>query len=510
MSEARRLKALEDEMIINNFGLNRPSTDPATAQFLALISRIKSDFDSWANQYYHLRAGGPADIASSPLYDLATMLHKGEWSRIVTGANSQLNEIGKLQDSRERQKGFDRVFAKVVLGTYLVPNMDYEQNLKKIHEEKYVEVMLGRKVPKSVVDSAIFGLNNDWMEWYKDASKLRKATDDFSKKVSEVIKEKLKELGIEFEHDVSISANNINYIGTGKVNILKLAEGKPKSEWWEADGNVGTHLKNASSYASILTEALQAFPRPIAVVLQKFIVEHPEIIFFGSRRGAWGTTPKDTDIKEIKNVDPKDKHMFLQLDGSTREESVITASHELTHMLITQILPEMQPVEWAVLSSLINQTDANGKISHDLIGANGGDILIGGELTSLYPNDARALMTAEPSGYTPKVATPYSTKYQNYAGLGAKRGSVVGLNPYGHGELLSTLTESMFNGSNQVFYGQDGVSPGDKVRIGYNADGTVKYFTIPESPIFNTGALPLGLAIALLMNQLAKDKLEVI
>jgi hypothetical protein len=48
------------------------------------------------------------------------------------------------------------------------------------------------------------------------------------------------------------------------------------------------------------------------------------------------------------------------------------------------------------------------------------------------------------------------------------------------------------------------------VRIGYNADGTVKYFTIPESPIFNTGALPLGLAIALLMNQLAKDKLEVI
>jgi len=510
----RSVKALEDEMIINNFGLNTASSDPDVSNFMALIGGLKSNYMSWAEEYYHLKSGQADILTSSPLYELVRMLHPDQrsWSKILGGANSQLNEIGKLQDSNERARGYDRVLAKVALGTYLTTDRNvFERNLEKLHKEKYVEVMLGRKVSKGIVDSAIAQLGIQHTEWFSDTEKLSNATEDFSRKVSKIIKEKLKELGVEFEHDIEISASDINYIGTGAISLQKLAEGRPESEWWTSgSAGIGMHLKTASSYASILTEALQAFPRPIATIIQKFIVEHPEIKFFGSTRGGFGHVPKDQNLDEVKNIDPKDRHLTFQLDGDTKQASVITASHELTHLLVTQILPQLQPVEWAVLSSLINQTDANGKVKHDLIGGNTGSVLLGGELRSAYPVDTRTLVNvSEPSGYTPKISTPYSTKYQSYGGLGVKGGNVVGLMPYGHGELLSTMTESMLNGSNQVFYGQRGVSPGDKVRIGYNADGTVKYFTIPESPIFNTGVLPVSLAIALLMNELAKQQLGV-
>ena len=64
----------------------------------------------------------------------------------------------------------------------------------------------------------------------------------------------------------------------------------------------------------------------------------------------------------------------------------------------------------------------------------------------------------------------------------------------------------MFSGDPTIMYPGNLVSPGDKLRVGFNADGTPKYFTIPDGPIFNAGALPVGIVLSLLMNELAKQK----
>jgi hypothetical protein len=515
----KKLKAVEDELIVNNFGLNRPQSDPATTQALSSVSTRISDFKSWADEYYYQKTGQAVDAFStpSPLFQLVSTFH-GQNQRskeIMQGAVSQLNEIGKLQDSRERQKGYDRVIAKIILGTYLLPQgSSFRVSLENLRNSGTLKTLLGRQIPELIIDSALNDLRKKYKQLSEDSGKEEQATKDLSAKVSKIIKEKLKELGVVFEHDVKISASEINYLGVGEISTGALAAGRPKSEWWKSDnsGRVAPHLSNAQSFASVLTDALQAFPEPVALVIKKFIAEHPEIMFSGGTRGFWYHTPKDRTVDSIQHIDPKNEHMGLTLDGITRERSVNTASHELTHMLVTQILPQLQPVEWAVVSSFVNQYDVNGNIKHDLINGNGGDILIGGEISTASAGDASKLAyEAEAAVYTPKVASPYSTKYQIFGNIpGLRVGGTTGLMPYGHGEFLSTLTESMFNGSNQVFYGQRAVFPGDKVRIGYNADGTIKYFTIPESPIFNTGALPVGIAISLLTNQLAKDQLGVI
>ena len=514
-----KLKAVEDELILNNFGLDRPQSDPATTQGIADVKKRVSDLRAWAEEYYYQKTGQAVDAFStqSPLFRLVSVFHgQNERSEeIMQGAVSQLNEIGKLQDSRERQKGYDRVIAKIVLGSYMLPySSSFKQSLENLKTSPAVETLLGRKIPALVIDSALNDLKKKFIQLSEDSSKEEQAVKDLSYEVSKIIKEKLTALGVRFKHNVEISASEINYLGTGEIDVNALVAGKPKSEWFKRynTGEIAPHLSTAQSMAAVLTEALQAFPEPVALVIKKFIVEHPEIMFAGGKRGFWSHTPKDRNIDKVQYVDPADEYMSLTLDGRTKERSVNTASHELTHLLVTQILPQLQPVEWAVLSSFVNQYDADGNIKHDLINGNGGDILIGGEISTASARDAAKLAyRAEASVYTPKVASPYSTKYQIFGNIpGLRVNGTTGLMPYGHGEFLSTLTESMFNGSNQVFYGQRGVSPGDRVRIGYNADGTVKYFTIPESPIFNAGALPVGIAISLLMNQLAKDKLEVI
>jgi hypothetical protein len=389
----------------------------------------------------------------------------------------------------------------------------YTKRLDELEKSAAVPVMLGRKLPNKMTESLKNKLDNERAKYDRDSKELRNANQNLSNKVSKIIRKKLEELGVVFEHDVEILPSEINYLGTGKIKTGELAAGKPKSEWWEpSTKNIGSHLSDAKSYASILTDALQAFPKPVAMLLKKFIAEHPEIMFGGAERGSWFSTPKDRNIDKVQHIDPKDLHMGLMLHGATREESVNTASHELTHMLTSVILPQLQPIEWATLSSFLNQYDANGNIKHDLVNGNAGDTLIGGEISTTYANDAISLASSsEAAVYTPKMNTPYSSKYQLFASVPAMPVKAIrGLMPYGQGELLSTLGESMFNGSTQVFYGQRIINPGDTLRIGYNADGTPKYFTIPDSPVFNAGALPIGISISLLINQLAKDKLGAI
>ena len=511
----KTLKTIEDELIIKNFGLNTPGLNASKARAVADIGVRISEFKSWAEEYYYQKTGQAlaADNLASPLRQLISLFHSNS-PEIMEGAISQLNEIGKLQDSRERQKEYDRVVAKIVVGSYMTQGFrPYTKRLDELEKSTAVPDMLGRKLPDKMTESLKNKLDNERTKYDRDSRELGAANQVLSNKVSKIIKEKLEELGVVFEHDVEILPSEINYLGTGKIKTGELAAGKPKSEWWEpSTKNIGSHLSDAKSYASILTDALQAFPKPVAMLLKKFIAEHPEIMFGGAERGSWFSTPKDRNIDKVQHIDPKDLHMSLMLHGATREESVNTASHELTHMLTSVILPQLQAVEWATLSSFLNQYDANGNIKHDLVNGNAGDTLIGGEISTTYANDAILLASSsEAAVYTPKMNTPYSSKYQLFASVPSMTTKAIrGLMPYGQGEFLSTLGESMFNGSTQVFYGQRIINPGDTLRIGYNADGTPKYFTIPDSPIFNTGALPIGIAISLLMNQLAKDKLGVI
>ena len=523
----RAAQQLENSAILNNFGANN---SPVRQSIIDTAL-------SYINDKYFLKDPNAPDLVwNSDFGAFAQWAVKKRYPNIskdealtktlalLTAANSHLIEIAKMPDSAQRDAEVKKVIAKMMLGTYFTQtwesffdaahNLNVTNNPNSAAWEAELSEIIGNN-PIPDYNQLARNLFNK-LEIYEDNKKnYKKAITDFSKKVhDEIIKPKLEELGIVFGHSVTIEPREINYVGKGSLghdaNRNPVFVPNPSIR---ATGD----LTDARGYASILTEAIQTLPYPIALLVKNFIASN-DVIFFATDRGNFSYLPKDRSTYSLSgNLSPQDAFMSLGLDGpdeddssgrpipgSGRKRAVSVAAHELTHMMIQALFPELKPAEWAVLARFITQRDANGNLIQNLVNGNLGDTVLSSEITNLTPASLLALLSNEEvSVFAPEISTPYSTQHQK----GSKKvGGVRGLNPFLHGEFFSTLTQAMFSGDPTIMYPGNLVSPGDKLRVGFNADGTPKYFTIPDGPIFNAGALPVGIVLSLLMNELAKQK----
>jgi len=196
----------------------------------------------------------------------------------------------------------------------------------------------------------------------------------------------------------------------------------------------------------------------------------------------------------------------MGLAGMGEKDAVSTTVHEMLHLIVNGILrQEMNSVAWVKSSRETNNKDSNGKITHNFVDGNYGNVGYTMNGDYLSPDDVDLIVRANELGAaSSKYAAPYIGKYGSSA---AVDGIGLGQSPFSHGELLSTLVETLLGGGVGSMF-QTWANP-KRVMSGTNPDGTPKYVTMNTTSVFSEEMMPFGVSMVLLLNQLAKIKLGI-
>jgi hypothetical protein len=335
-----------------------------------------------------------------------------------------------------------------------------------------------------------------------------------AEKISEVTKQVLSENGVEFDHGVTVSSSDINWLGVGDMagystnlttgvttpDLVAVPDGQK--------GSIAPELRNINGVVDVINKALQSYPKPVALLLKKFLVDHKtDMTFASGQRGFTGMLNLKKPY-EIHDVDGLGLEVVktMGLAGREEKDAVSTTVHEMLHLIVNGILrQEMNSVAWVKSSRETNNKDSNGKITHNFVDGNYGNVGYTMNGDYLSPDDVDLIVRANELGAaSSKYAAPYIGKYGSSA---AVDGIGLGQSPFSHGELLSTLVETLLGGGVGSMF-STWANP-KRVMSGTNPDGTPKYVTMNTTSVFSEEMIPFGVSMVLLLNQLAKTKLGI-
>ena len=331
-----------------------------------------------------------------------------------------------------------------------------------------------------------------------------------AKELSDTTKEVLSESGLEFNHGVKLSANDITWTGVhdfqfGSNPVTKKLEFQPTQMPDYIKNKTASELRNVNGIVDVVNEAIQSYPKPVALALKQFLIDNKSSFsFFTGSRGVTALVNPDElykahDIGDLSNVIKK-----LGISGYNKDEAVETTVHELLHLIVNGIFRnQMNSIAWAKQSKETNIEGPNGKISHNFVDSNYGNIGFTMNGDYLDAEDIMSLISANELGAaSPNYAGPYIGKY----GVAAGAQVALGQSPFSHGELLSTLFESLLGGGLSGMFSTY-MNP-KRVLSGTNPDGTPKYISM-DSSVFSEGMMPFGVSMIVLLNELAKQKLGI-
>jgi hypothetical protein len=333
--------------------------------------------------------------------------------------------------------------------------------------------------------------------------------ENLAKEISKTTKEVLSENGIEFDHGVTLSANDVTWSGVHNFEFATNAnnelEFRPTQMPDYEKYNLAQELRDSRGALDILNKAIQSYPKPVALALKQFLIDNKSnFSFFTTSRGVTAVlNPKELekvhDIGDMSGVIQK-----LGISGSDKDGAVETTVHELLHLIVNGIFRnQMNAIAWAKQSKETNNVAPDGKISHNFVDGNYGNVAYPMSGNYLDAEDIMMMIRANELGAaSPNFANPYIGKY----GVASGAQAAVGQNPFSHGELLSTLFESLLGGGLTGMFATT-TNP-KKVLSGTNPDGTPKYVTMDDS-VFSESMLPFGVSMIVLLNELAKLKLGI-
>jgi hypothetical protein len=349
-------------------------------------------------------------------------------------------------------------------------------------------------------------VENDNLKTLKDS---RDSNVRLASALSDASMEVLSNAGLEFNHGVKLSDQDINW--------------HPPSDYVVSDDhtqtshtplprqvvqNIAKELRTKNGQIEIMNEALSRMPKPVALLLKKWMIDNKNSFSTnGGTRGAVApSSPSFTD-PNYKHGDPiQNLRVNLQIDGSTKEEAVACAVHEMWHILANYALPgQLNGVEWARTAALTRSTDGSGKMFGTQVDSNSGVSLVGNSNDMAPKDNLIKLWVNEVSSWAPEFVGPYVGKYGISSG-GLSRGH----NPLASAEMMTSIVETLLGGGR----GGGLMSPTDmnitgrKIRAGFNPDGTPRYITY-NPDLIAEDLLPAGVTFVMLANELAKIKLGV-
>jgi hypothetical protein len=343
---------------------------------------------------------------------------------------------------------------------------------------------------------------------------LRADKSELAKKISNATKQVLSENGLEFNHGVELSANDLNWDGvsdftqnmtydptTGKRRIaLQQVPDSLKAK-------MASELKNRSEVLDIINEALQAYPKPVALAIRNFLIDNKSSFSFASgTRGATALLNLNSPAKahDIGDITLDDVIKGMSLAGKNKEGAIATTIHEMVHLVVNGLFRnQMNAIAWAKQSKETNNVAPDGKIFHNFVDGNYGDVAYPPNRDYLALEDVvRMIQSNELGAASSNYANPYIGKYGTTGGANV----ALGQSPFSHGELLSTLLESLLGGGISGMFST--YANPKKVLSGTNPDGTPKYTTMDDS-VFSESMIPFGVSMIVLLNELAKTKLGI-
>ena len=354
--------------------------------------------------------------------------------------------------------------------------------------------------------------NDDWLILKK--IELEKDKEDLAKKISNVTKQVLSENGLEFDHGVELSANDLNWDGvnnfTQKLTVDPVTGQRrialqPIPDDIKAD--MPSELKTRNGVLNVINAALQALPRPVALAVRDFLIDNKSSFSFTSgTRGATALLNLNSPAKahDIGDITLDSVIKGMSLGGSNKERAIGTTVHEMVHLIVNGIFRnQMNAIAWAKQSRETNNVAPDGKIFHNFVDGNRGNIAYtpNGDYLSLE-DLTQMIQFNELGAASPNYANPYIGKYGTSGGANV----ALGQSPFSHGELLSTLLESLLGGGVSGMFSTY-ASP-RRVLSGTNPDGTPKYITMDDS-VFSERMIPFGVSMIVLLNELAKLKLGI-
>ena len=354
--------------------------------------------------------------------------------------------------------------------------------------------------------------NVDWLILKK--TELEKNKEDLSNKISNATKQVLSENGLEFDHGVELSASDLNWDGINNFTqnfTVDPVTGQRKIALQQipddTKANMPSELKTKNGVLNVINEALQALPRPVALAVRDFLTDNKSSFSFTSgTRGATALLNLNSPTKahDIGDITLDDVVKGMSLAGSNKERAVGTTIHEMVHLIVNALFRnQMNAIAWAKQSRETNNVAPDGKIFHNFVDGNlgniaytpNGDYLSLGDLTQM-------IQLNELGAASPNYANPYIGKYGYSGGANV----ALGQSPFSHGELLSTLLESLLGGGVSGMFST--YANPKKVLSGVNPDGTPKYTTMDDS-VFSESMIPFGVSMIVLLNELAKLKLGI-
>jgi hypothetical protein len=337
---------------------------------------------------------------------------------------------------------------------------------------------------------------------------------ELAKKISNATKQVLSENGLEFNHGVELSANDLNWDGVSNLTqnmTYDPTTGKRRIALQQVPDSLkakmASELRNRSEVLDIINEALQAYPKPVALAIRNFLIDNKSSFSFASgTRGATALLNLNSPLKahDIGDITLDDVIKGMSLAGKDKEGAIETTIHEMVHLVVNGLFRnQMNAIAWAKQSKETNNVAPDGKIFHNFVDGNYGDVAYPPNRDYLALEDVvRMIQSNELGAASSNYANPYIGKYGTSGGANV----ALGQSPFSHGELLSTLLESLLGGGVSGMFST--YANPKKVLSGTNPDGTPKYTTMDDS-VFSESMIPFGVSMIVLLNELAKTKLGI-
>ena len=140
--------------------------------------------------------------------------------------------------------------------------------------------------------------------------------------MSKTVKDVLSELGVEYDHGVTLSAKDLNWRGVGDISLEQNPDGSLKVELGQRMPSMSMSNVTEKDFVSVVNDALATIPKPIALEIKKYIVDLNGGMFFStSDRGGTLVTRRDNAggfVRETAN--PSDFLTAIQMDGTSDRE----------------------------------------------------------------------------------------------------------------------------------------------------------------------------------------------
>jgi hypothetical protein len=523
------IKEMQDVLntLVNNT-LARPSGLPGMSNVLGtLIPALDNYFDGG-------NSSGESLIDNPSVYQVALLSLYGTTDRILAQRHRDFDMEDVYKGMTDLISRFRGIYSRYGLSSATPNRNALEKEVQKIYVESFFgglnptglkptiervkeiqkDAILSNLVPADILkiidDKRV--ASNQTLKTLKDKrAKSLTEKEKLAKEISNTTKEVLSENGLEFNHGVSLSSSDISWDGVNDFQIGSDASGKPTLLPQQIPDDmkdlITPELKNSRGALNILNEALQAYPKPVALALKQFLIDNKSSIkFFTTSRGATAVVNLDNNGASAHDLDASaNKLLGLGVGGPDRESAVTTTVHELVHLIVNGMFRnEMNPLEWAKRSRETNNVAPDGRISHDFVEGNYGNIPYTMNGDYLDADDIRTMIGNNELGAASKnFPQPYLGKY----GYAPGTGLLLGQNPLSHGELLSTLFESLLSGGVTSMMSVGSINP-KRVLSGTNPDGSPRYISI-NSDVFAESLIPYGVSMIVLLNELAKTRLGI-